>query len=276
MIHKLPARILWVSLVPLCAGLSSYSRAGEPGPTPAAAVAPATAVRSSTSPFVPPEITTAVMVSAKDINRVQCDGALMDYFWSVERPVTVSHSENNVFVKFKIERLGEHDTYASEPVDLHVICSSGVYTMILYPKPIDSTTVRLGNPQAKQADALASGWNHLPLEEQIQRFTLAVYKQALPDGFKAAPIAPDAPNHTVDLYSDLSITASYTVTAPGTGLKATEYLLRPSHDVQLRENAFVRSEFGAQILAITINPLTVHAGESARMIVIQRSAGNGW
>lgn len=233
---------------------------------------------------VKPEALTAVLVSNRDVNRIVCDSQVDDVIWSKERPVEVSKSGSNVFVKFLIQKLGDRYTYVNDPVDVHIVCDDTVYTLVLHPQATDSMTVRLTAPVAKVVKRIAREWNALPLEDKVERLTLAVFKNELPEGFQRVPVHEgDARRHVV-LYDGstaqptpvpgVHITGQYEVAANGAGLRATEYEVVSDQARELRETDFLDGAFGDEV-GVTVDPLRVQAGEAARLIVVTRSVSDG-
>jgi len=234
--------------------------------------------------LVRPEITTAVVVSNRDVNRIACEDGVEDAFWSKERPVMVNISGSNVFVKFLIKKLGDKFTFIEEPVDLHIVCGDAVYTMVLHPQQVDSVTVRLVTPVSKTVKKIAKDWSALPLEDKIQRFTVMVYKNDFPEGFQRKPIYDGDARRHVQLYDagpadggavrGVSITGQYEVTANGTGLTATEYSVVPDQAREFTETDFLSAQFG-DVVAVTVDPARVDAGQPARLIIVTRSVEHG-
>lgn len=229
-----------------------------------------------------PETITPVVVSNRDVNRIACDGNVQDAFFSQERPMTLKIAGSDVYVKFKIRKLGDHYTFVDQPVDLHIVCDNAVYTLILHPNKRDSVTVRLAPSMSHVTRKITEEWSALPLEAKIQRFTLMVYQDELPDGFQRHVLAdPDPHKHIVLIDPEtgrplpgLGITGLFEVNADGTGLEATEYRITTNQAREFRETDFLSSKFGA-IVGVTIDPLRVAAGQSARLIIVSRSAAHG-
>ena len=63
----------------------------------------------------------------------------------------------------------------------------------------------------------------------------------------------------------------YEVRAHSTGLKAVEYVVLAKESMTLDERDFLDPQFG-DIVAITVDPLTVPKDGIARLIVVERSA----
>lgn len=238
-----------------------------------------------------PEQSTSVAVSDRDINRIHCAGGLADVLWSQEKPVSVTTDANNVFLKFLAKRVGERETRATAPVDLHVFCAGEVYTLILTPHPMDSVTLRLGNPVKQAALAIHEQWGALPLEEKVKRLTLAVYREELPSSFQKQIMDVDARaqrliglesaeltrSSGVPIWTNVFVRAISKVQAPGIGLSATEYEVQPRQfPLTFSERDFLNAYFGNDIVGITVHPLTVTEEQrTARLIVIERSINHG-
>lgn len=224
-------------------------------------------------PVALPERSTAIFVSNRDVNRVYCPAAIDDVVWSAEKPAKVTHNGQNVNVKFLVARRGDVESYVTTPLDVHIVCGGEVYTLILHPKPIDSVTVRLGDPKRRALKSVAADWGTSPMEERVQRLTLATYHNEIPDGFTRSRIEQGDSRRNVPLFENAQLIGQYQVSAPGTGLKAVEYVLHAYEAVQLDERDFLSAKLG-ELVAVTVEPLNVPADGFARVIVIERSASH--
>ena len=225
--------------------------------------------------FVSPEKATAVTVSNRDVNRINCASPIQDAFWSTEKPVDVTPEGNNVFVKMKVKRVGDVESRTTVPIDLHIVCADQVYTLILHPREMDAQTVRLGNPTLKAANATLKEWGGLALEDKVKKLTLAVFRDELPASFQRGEIPDD--RRLQRFSGNLAIRGVQRVTAPGLGLAAIEFSvtsLMPS--VTLDERDFLNTDFSRDIVAITVEPLLLEGSrKTARVILIERSVGDG-
>lgn len=233
---------------------------------------------TSRSPMVPsdvfvlPETLATVAVSNQFVNRVTCPGVVGDVLNSTEKPMEVSTTDGgHIFVKFLVmkDHTGEH--LQTAPADLHVVCDGKVYTLILKPQAMDSQTIRLGNPAADQFASTAKEYGALPLEEKIKKITLAVYHEATPAGFQRRRLSDD--RRHAKLFRDVIVQGQWEVTAPGLGLKATEYTVHVTKPMTVDARMFLRPEFGA-VVGVTVDPPVVSQEQrSARLIIVERSVG---
>jgi hypothetical protein len=250
----------------------------EATPESAALSTPISAPPSGRSdPEVLPEVTTKVAVSNRDVDRISCAGSVGDYFWSQEKPVDISASGNNLFVKFKIEHEGSKYVFTHEPVDVHIVCEEAVYTVVLVPEDIDSVTVRLQPGVSKALKHVVKEWGELPLESRIERLTLMMYHQEFPEGIQHLPIQGDDLRRTVSLtdrsgkpVNGVTIRCDYQVIAHGTGLQGQECEVVADHAVELNEGDFISRQFG-NVVGVTLDPLKIEANQPARLFIIQRS-----
>ncbi len=217
-----------------------------------------------------PERASGHIVSNRDVNRITCEAGVEDVVFSAEKPAKVTRSGNNVFVKFLIARQGDSEVRASAPFDLHVVCGGAVYPLILHPREVDSVTLRLGDGRRARMSVVAKEYASLPAEERIKKFTLALYRNELPDGFVKRMIHSNDPRRAVPLFENANIVGQYEVTAPGSGLKGTEYVVHAHESMQVTERDFLAPELG-EIVGITVEPLNIPADGFARLIVIERS-----
>jgi len=221
--------------------------------------------------FVQPERATAVLVSNRDVNRIHCPIGVTDVIWSAEKPVKVTKTPENVFVKFLVARQGERQMLVTDPLDVHVVCGKDVYTMILHPREMDSVTVRLGGGTQAKVAAARRDLGAESVEDQIKRLTLAVYRNDIPDSYQRKSIQPGDPRRTLSLFMNADVIGQSEVVAPGTGLKAVEYVVYANEPVQLQERDFLVPQLG-EVVGITVEPLNLKKDEVARLIVIERSA----
>ena len=221
-----------------------------------------------------PERATAVIVSNRDVNRLNCPQGVQDVVWSAEKPVKVSRAGENVFVKFLVARQGERETYATTPLDVHVVCGGVVYTMILHPRDTDSVTVRLADGKRPALQAVAKEWGSLAIEDRVKRMTLAVYRNQIPDTFTRKLIEPGDPRRNLAIFRNAQVVGQTEVLAPGVGLKAVEYVVIAGEAMQLSERDFLVPQMG-EVVGVTIEPLTLGKDDVARLIVIERSPSNG-
>jgi len=217
--------------------------------------------------FVEPEKVVPVRVSNRDVNRVNCAGQILDATYSQEKPVRVMPGgANNLYVKFLSQRDGGGYTYVTDSVDLHVVCGNSVYTIILYPHPMDSVTIRLEG-KSDHVEGVVKDWGRLSLEDRIKRLVIAVWKGEIPPGFSRKT----GPADRKEIFEDMDIEKVYSMQGTGSGLSATEYSVKALRPVSVDERYFLRPEFG-NVIAITVDPLVLRkSGDKARLIIVERS-----
>lgn len=221
----------------------------------------------SNAVFVEPEKVVSLRVSNRDINRVNCTGQIFDATYSQEKPVKImSGGDHDLYVKFLVRQEGGHSTHVTDSVDLHVVCGQSVYTMILYPHAIDSVTIRLED-KPNQLKTVVGDWGNLSIEERIKRLVVAMWKNETLPGFTRRAGVVDKK----EIFEDLDVERVYSMHGTGSGLLATEYSVEALRPVSMDERYFLRTEFG-NVIAITVDPLVLqNAGDTARLIVVERS-----
>lgn len=224
---------------------------------------------SAASVFVKPEQTTAVKVSNRDLNRIVCNSPPEEVFYSKEKPMTVSTSRNNIFIKFLVQRQGDRDTLSKLPADIHVVCEGEVYTLVLHPKDMDSVTVHLGASETNSIRENAKRWGALPFEERVKRVTESVYKNETPPGFNRRSF--DKQVFVKNSGNKLIVQALHSFAGTGSGLVVKEYEVTALAPVTLDERAFLIPELG-DILAVTVDPPVIEkTGGKARLIIVERA-----
>jgi conjugal transfer pilus assembly protein TraK len=121
------------------------------------------------------EIPTTVKLSNHDINRIVCPGPINDLIFSQEKGLIGHFSGNNGFIKFKIEDTGDGYIYADTQSELFVVCNNAVYTLLVTPSDIPSTTLRLASPQGEVFKKNIALYKNLPLEKQALQIIREAY-----------------------------------------------------------------------------------------------------
>ena len=233
------------------------------------------------SAFIAPEKKTDVTISRRDVNRIHCTTDVSDVFYSKEKPVSVTVAGADVWVKVLKKVVGgTEESYDKDPVDLHVVCGESVYTLIMLPTDIDSVTLRLGNPIKDKAAENAKEWGALPIEEKVQRLTLMVYRDEVPQSFNKTAMTAD--RRTPRMFRNMVVQGVNRVSAPGLGMAVLEYEIVANpvpvggQPLQLRERDFLNVGLSKTIVGVTVDPLVLdNQHRRARLIIVERSLSDG-
>ncbi len=225
-----------------------------------------------------PEVPTPVVMSPTDTNRLICpegseakDAGETDVIVSKEKGVTVKIVGRNIFVKFLMRKSGDEVKESTTPTDLFVVCGDVVYNIIAIPKPSPSKTVRLvdGINKVKKNVQQYEGMSY---EKKLIQIIKNVYKNELPDGFSVQVM-----NKHIAVFDGLDIVLARLVTVDGEGLRAKEFRINciGKEPIEISEKDFLRGEFTTAAAAVIIDKMHLSKGDTARMIIVERSGANG-
>ena len=220
-----------------------------------------------------PEVSTRIVLSNSDVNRVICPEPIKDAVYSTEKGIKVTLTENNGWVKFLVMKKDGHDLYASSPVELYLICGDSIYSIIAVPKRIPSQTVMLspGKSNIKKNMALMG---ELPLEKRVISLIKSAYTDSIPDSFT---VINNAKSYTI--FTDLDVMLKRSVVVEGEGLQLKEFHIRLKNQsqlasVNLKEKDFLKKELTKKALAVSIDLHNLTRGELSRVFVVERTGGD--
>ena len=219
---------------------------------------------------IPPEVTTAVELSATDVNRIVCPGTINDLIFSKEKGIEGHFVGNNAFVKFSILVDAEGKEYTTTPSELFVSCGGAVYSLIATPKFIPSVTLRLAPPPAVDLKQNIEHYQALPFEKKVLQLIREAYLGEFPESYQVT--MADA---LVALSDDLSVRLTKTVEVEGAGLRLKEYLARSADGGSRRitEREFLRPTMGERIVAVVVENQDLEPGQSSRVFIVEQRGG---
>jgi len=220
-----------------------------------------------------PEVTTKVLMSNRDVNRIVClNGPVKDVVFSQEKNMQVKIKGKNVFVKYLFAKdpvTGE-TIYSKIPSELYVICGNNVvYSLITLPANIPAQEVQLYSKEDKIKKTL-SLFKGMPLENKVVMLIKDAYTDTIPDYLTVKRF-----NRPLNLFQDINITLRRTVTAEGEGLKLKEYVLslKPQAKkpmMRLKEQFFLIPELAEHPIGISLSDLLLRKGSSVRLFIVEK------
>lgn len=231
-----------------------------------------------------PEQTSHIRLSNHDVNHLVCAGGeIEDVRYSAEKGLAVERGGGDAWIKFLVletEDMGlKTRTYVTAPSEFFVTCNGAVYPLYAEPSDIPAQTVNLLPGQVQRArtnDALLAP---LVEEERAVGITLAVLQERVPASF--SEVAPAREAISLADVPDISITERRRFEVEGAGLSISEYrvspirtqrtVTEPSAPILLDERAFLSTQLGADIFAVTLDRLSLGAADAARLVVVRRS-----
>lgn len=221
-----------------------------------------------------PDQTSHIRLSNHDVNHVVCVGGdIEDVKFSAEKGLAVERGGPDAWIKFLVQETDDAGaktrTYVTTPSEFFVACNGAVYPLYAEPVDIPAQTVTLipGAPQrAHSNDALLGP---LVEEERAVSIALALLQDRVPASF--SEVAPTTATLSVTDLPQVTVRERRRLAVEGAGLSASEYRVTATAPAALDERAFLDRALGADIFAVTLDRLSLAAGESARLIVIRRS-----
>jgi len=223
--------------------------------------------------IVTPEIPVAVRLSARDINRVTCRaGEIKDIVYSKEKGMTVSFSGRDAFIKYKYIKRGNKTIFPSV-TEMFILCGDSTYNLIAVPELIPSKTIHLSGGEGEKIRKNKNYFSGMSSEKKIMTLIKALYTDDLQEGFTVEK----SPFNDVSPYEELFIAPARTVSAPGEGIRVSEYTIRirensKRQEIELDERDFI--SMSANPIALAIDKLKIRKGDIARMFICEQNKGD--
>lgn len=220
-----------------------------------------------------PDQSSAIRLSNRDINHLICvGGEIEDVKFSSEKAIAVERAGADAWIKFLVKEtddLGQVTrTYVTSPSEFFVACNGAIYPLYAEPADIPAQTISLVPGSRQRAQANSELLGPLVEEERAVSIALSLLADRIPASF--AEIAPRAGMINLASLTDVSLKERRAVQIEGSGLSASEYLVRSTGPLHLDERQFLDTALGSSIFAITLDRIDIKPGETARLIVIRR------
>lgn len=223
-----------------------------------------------------PDQVSTIRLSNRDVNHIVCvGGEIEDVKFSAEKAIAVERAGSDAWVKFLVKEIDDMGavtrTYVTTPSEFFISCNGAIYPLYAEPSDISAQTVTLvpGRPQRARANDDLLG--PLVEEERAISISLAMLQDRVPASF--TEVAPRSGLITVQAMPSVTLTERRRLEIEGSGLSASEYRLTSDSDATLEERQFLDRALGTDIFAVTLDRLTLKAGESARLVVVRRGDG---
>ncbi|EDK1561891.1 TraK domain-containing protein [Enterobacter hormaechei] len=231
-----------------------------------------------------PEISTQVVLSNRDVNRLVCEsGEAVKPVYSTEKPidVKVSSDRRSFWVKFKYLAQGGQNHYYAEPTELFLTCGTTTFELIILPKYENPHKILLGSDTKQNIKDNQALFSALSLEEAAVSLSTKIISDAdtngrgLPESFEVIPVKD---NWTQNVYDSrgrhipVEVKKERDVLVDGTGLRGSQYTIRALNNVTLTETMFLNTKFGTNIFAITAEKLALSTGQLSTLVIIHRES----
>jgi len=225
--------------------------------------------------MVLPDQTSSIRLSNRDINHLVCQGGeIEDVKFSAEKAIAVEKAGADAWVKFLVKESDDAGqvtrSYVTAPSEFFVTCNGAIYPLYAEPADIPAQTVILAPGAAQRARDNEALLGPLVEEERAVSITLALLQDRVPASFSET--APSATDIALPTVASALLHERRRLSIEGSGLSASEYLVRAAQPVKLDERSFLSSALGANIFAVTLDHATAGPGDVARAIVVRRGA----
>lgn len=223
-----------------------------------------------------PDQTSSIRLSNRDVNHVVCEGGeIEDVKFSAEKAIAVEKGGSDAWIKFLVKEVDDAGTttrsFVTTPSEFFISCNGAIYPLYAEPSDIPAQTVTLAPGSVQRARANEDLMGPLVEEERAVSITLSLLQDRVPASF--SEVAPRAGTLPLAAISTASLRERRRIEIEGSGLSASEYLVSVSTNTTLDERAFLDRTLGANIFAVTLDRLVLRPGDTARLIVIRRGAG---
>jgi conjugal transfer pilus assembly protein TraK len=222
-----------------------------------------------------PEQTSRIRLSNRDVNHIICvGGEIGEVKFSAEKGVSVERGGSDAWIKFLVLETDDMGvktrTYVTAPAEFFVSCNDAIYPLYAEPGDVPAQTVTLLPGTAQRARANEALLGPLVEEERAVSIVLAILQDRVPASF--AEVAPVRDSLTVTALPGVTATERRRLEIEGAGLSVSEYLVHAAQAATLDERSFLDPVFGSDIFALTLDRLVLSDKETARLIVVRRSA----
>ncbi|AZI37791.1 conjugal transfer protein TraK [Caenibius tardaugens NBRC 16725] len=223
-----------------------------------------------------PDQTSSIRLSNRDVNHVVCQGGeIEDVKFSAEKAIAVEKAGSDAWIKFLVKEVEDAGTttrsFVTTPSEFFISCNGAIYPLYAEPSDIPAQTVTLAPGSVQRARANEDLMGPLVEEERAVSITLSLLQDRVPASF--SEVAPRIGTLPLAAISTASLRERRRIEIEGSGLSASEYLVSVSASTTLDERAFLDRTLGANIFAVTLDRLVLRPGDTARLIVIRRGAG---
>ena len=220
-----------------------------------------------------PDQTSSIRLSNRDINHLVCQGGeIEDVKFSAEKAIAVEKAGADAWVKFLVKESDDAGqvtrSFVTTPSEFFVTCNGAIYPLYAEPTDIPAQTVTLTPGASQRARANGELLGPLVEEERAVSITLSMLQDQVPASFTEVAVSPRP--LALSAAPAIRITERRRIAIEGTGLSASEYWIEASADSEIDERLFLDTAMGARIFSVTLDRLSLRAGESARLILLRR------
>ena len=220
-----------------------------------------------------PDQMSMIRLSNRDVNHLVCEGGeIEDVKFSAEKGLAVEKGGADAWIKFLVKESDDNGqitrSYVTSPSEFFVTCNGAIYPLYAEPSDIPAQTITLMPGARQRAQANEELLAPLVEEERAVSVTLSLFQDRVPASF--SQVAANARPITLAAAPALRITERRRVLIEGAGLNASEYWVEASAPGDVDERLFLDAALGTRIFGVTLDRLSLKAGETARLIILRR------
>lgn len=269
--------IATIVLLPAVVTFASGEKKHQPSPEPVESeeyTTDAAALNAEMPTTVLPEVTTRIRLSSSDMNRISCQSDIKEALTSSEKGATIKITGKDAFVKFKVIKKPDGKmVYSNTPTEFYFVCGDATYTMIAYPKRIQSQTIRLTTGKEKKIKENISLYSGLPFEKKVLKAIKDVFTENIPESYSVTK-----PEKKISNYKELNLRLKRLVDIEGEGILVKEYevSLKGSEPFKMSEKMFLKMGVADNPIAISLEHHVLRPSQTARVFIVeQRSDYSG-
>ena len=220
-----------------------------------------------------PDQMSMIRLSNRDVNHLVCEGGeIEDVKFSAEKGLAVEKGGADAWIKFLVKESDDNGqitrSYVTSPSEFFVTCNGAIYPLYAEPSDIPAQPITLMPGARQRAQANEELLAPLVEEERAVSVTLSLFQDRVPASF--SEVAANGRPITLAAAPALRITDRRRVVIEGAGLNASEYWVEASVPGDVDERLFLDGALGARIFSVTLDRLSLKAGETARLIILRR------
>lgn len=215
-----------------------------------------------------PDNPTEITISNSDINKIRCEnGKVNDVRTSAEKGVQVDVAGSNIFVKFNIRQIEEKVEYVTKRTEFYITCNGVDYMLYALPRLIAGRTVRLVGGAEQRAQENLALFGAMSDEERAVNLSERIITENVPRSFKIVSVVDQVMPGPI---AGITIVPRRRYSLEGGEMSIGEYLVRSDRSVTLDETMFLMPALGANMYSITLERLSLEAGQASRLIIVYR------
>ncbi|MEM4619116.1 MAG: type-F conjugative transfer system secretin TraK [Desulfurococcaceae archaeon] len=229
---------------------------------------------------ITPEKKYYVQLSSVDVNRVVCPHTIKSVIFSEERGILAEVIGNNLFIKYKVTKVGDKYIFSETPVDMYIVCGNKVYSMVGVPTRIPGVSIYLIDPE--QEIRKSAKWQGMPFEKKVTEIIKSVFRGEPPEG---SIHRVKNKTYTTNPYVEIIEKESFVLEFEGLEIRVFQITLKENVKestgsnstrplrVKFKDDIILDKNIVERPLAYAVDSLILEKGKSLTAVVIERLRG---